>query len=269
MTEAESKHTYLVSYLRGGVKRDSKLDYAVKKVGVMKPVELQCVVSSVKMMTPTVFQLSFTTQSPLEFAGGQFISLFIPGAGPNGRDLRRAYSIASPPELNPIELCIKLVEGGPGTQYLYSLKPGQTFKVMAPYGDFVYKPKPGRQACFVATGTGLAPFRSILTSKAYQQNPPPRAYCLLGVRTENELLYEDVLDHLPGLEFVKAVSQPTLAWKGYKGRVTDYLMSQENFPWLETEYYLCGHGGMINEIKAFLLQKGVAKTSLHQEIYYK
>jgi NAD(P)H-flavin reductase len=221
------------------------------------------------MLTPTVFETSFETHQPMEFKAGQFVSIIIPGAGPKGRDLRRAYSIASCPEIRPIELCVKIVEDGPGTQYLYQLRPGDVFRGVAPYGDFVYEPKEGRHSCFIATGTGIAPFRSMVQSKHFLAEPPVSTYCLLGVRTEDELLYLDTFKDIQGLKFVPTVSQPTGTWNGYKGRVTDYLRQLNgDFPWLETEYYLCGNGTMINEVKALLTEKGVSKDSIHQEKYY-
>src|SRR3954451_19967505 len=117
----------------------------------MKPSEFRCTVKAFRMLTPTVFETTFATEQPLPFEAGQFISVIIPGAGPKGRDLRRAYSIASGPETVPVELCVKLVEDGPGTNYLHSLKPGDPFRIMAPYGDFVHHPKPDRYVCFIAT----------------------------------------------------------------------------------------------------------------------
>jgi NAD(P)H-flavin reductase len=235
----------------------------------MKPIEYSCTVTSFKMLTPTVFETCFETDKDLSFAAGQFASIVIPGAGPKGRDLRRAYSIASAPESRPIELCVKIVEDGPGTQYLYRLRPGDKFRAYAPYGDFTYEPKPGSHACFIATGTGLAPFRSIVLSKQYQETPPVTAQCLLGVRTEDELIYQETFSQIHGLQFLEAVTQPKDSWKGFKGRVTDYLRSfGSEYPWLQTEYYLCGNGAMIAEVKALLLEKGVDKDSIHHEKYY-
>ncbi len=222
-------------------------------------------------MTPTVFEVTFDTDRPVDFAAGQFVSIVIPGAGPKGRDLRRAYSIASAPQVRPIELCVKLVTDGPGTNYLYKLRPGDTFRGFAPYGDFLYEPKAGRHACFIATGTGIAPFRSMIFSDAYRKEPPVTSTCLLGVREEAELLYlEDFARISNQVKWVPTVSRPVGNWTGFKGRVTDYLRSLgTDYPWLETEYYLCGAGAMIDEVKSILLQKGVAKESIHQEIYYK
>jgi ferredoxin-NADP reductase len=237
--------------------------------------EFRCIVQSFKMLTPTVFELTFEGEKILPenpdfaFEAGQFVSVVVPGAGPNGRDLRRAYSIASAPEVKPVELCVKLVEGGPGTNYLYKLRAGDVFKGFAPYGDFTYEPKPGRYACFIATGTGIAPFRSMILSKAYQASPPEQAWCLMGVRTKEELCYVDDLADRPGLHWVPAVSQPVGDYDGFIGRVTDWLRARPaDFPWHQTEFYLCGSGPMITEVKTILHDKGVVKESIHQEKYY-
>jgi CDP-4-dehydro-6-deoxyglucose reductase len=242
----------------------------------MGATEFRCTVKSFKMLTPTVFEVTFEgdkTQPEhpdFHFEAGQFVSVVVPGAGPKGRDLRRAYSIASAPHVRPIELCVKLVEEGPGTNYLYKLREGDVFRGFAPYGDFTYEPKPGRHACFVATGTGIAPFRAMALSQHYRENPPVSAWCLMGVRSEDELCYVEEMEKLPDLRWVSAVTQPASdAYTGFRGRVTDWLRAQgDDFPWKETEYYLCGNGAMITEVKALLAEKGVEKDSIHQEKYY-
>lgn len=241
--------------------------------------EYLCKVKSFRMLTRSVFELKFETNRPLDFIGGQFISVVIPGAGPQGRDLRRAYSIASSPEINPIELCIKLVPSGPGTTYLSHLRnKDDQFKIFAPYGDFVYKTLPQRHACFIATGTGVAPFRSMVFSKAFRSAPPLSAHCLFGVRDEEELLYMDDFAKESStnplfnqiFRWLPTLSRPSSNWKGLQGRVTDLLKNMDSgFAWLETDYYLCGNGAMIDEVKAFLLAKGIPKAAIHQEIYFK
>lgn len=241
----------------------------------VKAINVVCTVKSFRMLTPTVFELTFDTDQPVEFKGGQFISIIIPGAGPNGRDLRRAYSIASAPDVRPVELCVKLVEGGPGTNYLYKLRPGDTFKGVAPYGDFLYEPKEGRHACFISTGTGIAPFRSMIHSKEFAAQPAASTMCLLGVRGNAELLYvEDLKGKSWGsknLKWVTAVSgEADASYTGFRGRVTDYLRSLgDDYPWKETDYYLCGGGAMIDEVKRILTEKGVEKEAINVEVYYK
>jgi NAD(P)H-flavin reductase len=231
--------------------------------------EYACQVKSRRHLTPTVFEVAFETEKPLNFQAGQFISVVIPGAGPKGRDLRRAYSIASAPEKTLIELCVKLVEGGPGTNYLNKLQVGERFRGFAPYGDFVYEPKAARHAMLIATGTGIAPFRAMVGSQEFLSQPPVSTTCLLGVRSEDEVLYSDELSAIAGLQWVPTVSQPTGNWNGFRGRVTDYLRSlPSTYAWGETEFYLCGNGQMIAEVKTILADKGVLKDSIHQEKYY-
>jgi ferredoxin-NADP reductase len=231
--------------------------------------EWNCEVTGFRQLTPTVFETCFRTEQPLEFRAGQFISVVIPGAGPKGRDLRRAYSIASAPDQAPIELCVKLVEGGPGTNFLHKLRPGDRFKGFAPYGDFIYRPKEGRDVVFVSTGTGIAPFRSMLLSPEMKEKWPERAFCLFGVRDESELLYSDELGRLPGVSWVPCVSRPVGEWAGFRGRVTDYLRQSREIRWERSDFYLCGAGAMIDEVKAMLAERGVTKESIHQEVYYK
>ncbi|MBL7716923.1 MAG: hypothetical protein JNL01_15775 [Bdellovibrionales bacterium] len=243
--------------------------------------EFLCEVSSFVMLTPTVFEIKFKPKgktdpnAQLAFEAGQFVSIVIPGAGPNGRDLRRAYSIASNPEQFPIELCVKLVEGGPGTNYLYKLRPGDTFRGYAPYGDFVFEPKAGKHACFISTGTGIAPFRSMILSEYFKNNMPASATMLFGCREFVELLYDaemkEWVKSRKNFKWVPCLSRPENPnWTGFKGRVTDYLRSLgEDYPWTETDYYLCGGGAMIDEVKSILTAKGVQKESIHQEVYYK
>lgn len=244
----------------------------------MAATEFHCEVKSFRMLTPTVFEICFDPkpsqpgQPEFAFEAGQFVSIVIPGAGPKGRDLRRAYSIASGPEVRPVELCVKLVEEGPGTNYLYKLRTGDIFRGFAPYGDFTFELKAGRHACFISTGTGLAPFRSIIQSHAYRNAPAASTLCLLGVREEDELLYMEELGADRLIQWVPAVSRPiaTGNWSGFRGRVTDYLRSLgTEYPWAETEFYLCGGGAMIDETKLILAGHGVLKESIHQEIYYK
>lgn len=237
----------------------------------MPPVKLTCKVVSNEMITPTVFSFKFMPEPDFQFVAGQFVSIIIPGAGPQGRDLRRAYSIAATPEMRPLELCIKIVEGGPGSNYLRNLKPGSEFSIMAPYGDFVLKRKEGKGAVFISTGTGISPFRSILNSKSFLENPVMPSYNIFGVRTEDELLYADEFLNLEvPVGYVRCVSAPTPSWDGFKGRVTDYLrILPDNFPWKSLDYYLCGNGAMIEEVKNILKEKGIEKDSIHQEVYYR
>ncbi len=231
--------------------------------------EYQCRVELSRNLTPSVFELHFTTDRPLDFKAGQYVSVVVPQDG--AKPLRRPYSIASTPGKSPIELCIQRIESGPGNSFLASLKKGDTFLGFAPYGFLIYHPKPGRDAVFVATGTGLAPFRSMILSREFQSQPPRKTTCLLGVRSPDEILYAADLSRQPGVKWVPCLSRVEKCEPGEcLGRVTQYLkLHDSEIAWLETDFYLCGNGAMIDEVKALLREKGVGKDAIYQEVYFK
>src|SRR5579871_1615393 len=111
-------------------------------------------------ITPNVRHFVFETPevNELYFVPGQFVSFT---ETIEGKPITRPYSIASPPDGNRFELCLNLVEDGLFSPRLFAMKPGETVQMAAPLGYFVLR-NPGRDAIFVATGTGVAPFRSML-----------------------------------------------------------------------------------------------------------
>lgn len=233
-----------------------------------RPEHMTCVVKSKRLLAPDVFELVCEAEA-LEYSPGQYLSVLIPQDGP-GPDVRRSYSFSSPPEQPTFALCINRVADGPGTSYMNRLQPGDTFRALGPCGRFVYRPKPGRNICFIATGTGIAPFRSMLLSQHYRDTPPSRAYCFFGVRNAEGILYPELFTRRNSqLDFVAAMSQPTSACEGERGRVTAHLVRLgSDFPWQQTEFYLCGHGGMVADTRAILSSRAVAADSIHQEVYY-
>ncbi len=239
--------------------------------------EYQCRVTETKWLTPSVLHLRFEPNRRIPFEAGQFTSLIVPkdfvkNAEPKivmptePKRIRRIYSFACSPE-NGYELCVKMT-GGPGPRFLASLKAGDAFVLTAPYGDFLYESKPGRGVCFVSTGTGIAPFRGMIQSAAFQEHPPTHALSLFGARDEQEILYEAEFHEL-GVETVFALSRPEPSWRGFVGRVTDYLRQLPPvFPWHTTNFYLCGNGSMVEEVKQILHSRGVKAEAIHGEVYF-
>lgn len=227
-------------------------------------------VIDVVWLTPTVMRVRFNSKKRVPFLGGQFLSLYVPDV-PNGKIVRRAYSLASSPEELVHELCVKYLPGGLGSEFLASLRPGDSFEATAPYGHYVYHPKDAhrRNACFIATSTGVAPNRSIVLSEAFRDHPPMKTLFLYGGRTEDEIIYPGEFEKL-GLETVNAISRPTPSFKGFHGRVTDYLRDLPNsWHWHNTDFYVCGNAPMIDEVRE-ILQGGhnVATARIHAESFF-
>ena len=233
----------------------------------------KCRVLEVNWITPTVMKVSFEPEKKFDFEPGQFLSLTVPAWHKSkNKSPKRCYSFSNSPEeakKNGYEFMVKFVENGAASTFLSLAKKGDFINIAAPFGDFQYKePMPGRHACFISTGTGIGPFRSILLSKKFRQNRPERVLCLMGSRTQDEILCRGILE-AAGIQTVYAVSQPTGRWAGFKGRVTDYLQTLPgNWAWHNTDFYLCGNGQMVQEVAEFL-QGGhnVAEKNIHKEAF--
>ena len=103
------------------------------------------------------------------FAPGQFVSM---NHMINGKKITRAYSVASAPsETNRFELCLNLVQEGLLSPLLFAMQPGETIEIRPPLGMFVLR-NPPRETILIATGTGIAPFRSILNARVAMTECP-------------------------------------------------------------------------------------------------
>ena len=128
----------------------------------------------------------------LHFKPGQFVS-FNEMLG--GKKITRAYSIASLPAGNHFELCLNLVHEGMFSPHLFDMKPGDSVEMTDPLGFFVVR-NPAKDAVFVATGTGIAPFRSMAPD--YLSHPQAKELTLMfGVRNEQIAVVRNGLDEAP------------------------------------------------------------------------
>jgi benzoate/toluate 1,2-dioxygenase reductase subunit len=217
---------------------------------------------SIEWLTPTVMEITFTSPKKVHFQGGQFLSIYVPDLV-SGKSVRRAYSFSSAPEAKEMQLCVKYVPGGAGTEFLRSLKPGDQFEASAPYGHFVYRPLQQPNVCFIATSTGIAPFRSMVLSKEFLENRPEHCLVLYGATNESEIIYPGFFEQA-GIETVNALSRSPAH---FSGRVSDYLKQLPNsWKWHNTDFYLCGNGDMIAEVKEILRGgHGVPPAHIHME----
>jgi CDP-4-dehydro-6-deoxyglucose reductase len=225
----------------------------------------QARVVSVDRLSPTVLRLRFEPSSRLPFEAGQFVSLEVPT--PRG-PVFRPYSLAGG-EGGVYELCIKLYSDGVGSRYVETLRPGDRIAASGSYGHFFYhRPELGRYVCFIGTGTGLAPLKAMVESREFARHRPSDAILIQGARTEADLLYKGVFERA-GLREVIALSRPGAEWSGFKGRVTDYLLSlPAGWPWHEIDFYLCGNSGMVLDTERLLVHgRGVSRKAVFHEIF--
>lgn len=242
-----------------------------------KPKEYHASVISNDLVSPKVFRLHLDLGASLEFKAGQYLMMYLPEAefknprfsGHQESDLHkpRAYSIASPPSWKThLEFLIELKEGGVLTPYLNALKAGNSLKVKGPLGKFTVK-NVKEEVSFIATGTGIAPFRSMVHD-LLEKNPQQKINLLYGFRYPEEFLLKDEWDALASkyqnINIVATCSKPDNDWHGLTGRVTQYIsqLSPEN-----NDVYLCGSEGMIKDAKDLLRGSGFLEDRIHIELW--
>jgi benzoate/toluate 1,2-dioxygenase reductase component len=184
-----------------------------------------------RWLSKKTFEIKLSRPEAFNFISGQRITL-------KHQNLERDYSLASAPEDSHLALCIRHVEGGQLSQILGDNSIGTRLAFYGPHGYFTFKPSP-RPAVLVATGTGIAPFRSMVRSGVTD------IMLLHGVTHPDELYYADNLQAAV-MHYIPCISEPNqLSENYYSGRVTDYLQMHLN-PGVY-DFYLCGRNEMIRD----------------------
>jgi NAD(P)H-flavin reductase len=211
----------------------------------------------------------FELQQPhrMEFAAGQYVSMKVSERGD-----RRSYSICSSPLVqHGFELLLDVSPHGIGTQYIENLNFGDQVEVLAPLGGFVIQQQlQEEEFVFVATGSGIAPFRSMLLDLLQGQHDTRPITLYWGLRHAQHLFWQndflDLAQAFPNFKFHPVISQAVDEWPLCRGRVTDCLSIHE-LP-KQAGYYLCGNAAMITEVNTLLQQKGVLEQNIHYEKFY-
>ncbi len=229
---------------------------------------------SVHHWTDRLFTFTATRDTALRFKNGHFTMI---GLNIEGKPLVRAYSVVSPNYEEHLEFLSIKVPDGPLTSHLQHIKVGDTLLVgKKPTGTLVIDYLlPGKRLYLLATGTGLAPFMSIIRDpETYEKFE--RIILVHGVRTVDELAYHDLLvDHLPKHEFLgDAIAQqliyyPTVTRQTYRtmGRITELidkgrLAADLDLPLLdprEDRVMICGSPHMLRDLKSMLEARGLVE----------
>lgn len=238
-------------------------------------------------IAPGVRHFVFTREDEqrLHFTPGQFITLHL---AKGDKTVRRSYSIASLGDFEPpvapaltiaqadmIEFAASYVPDGTASDFLFNLQPGDAVSTSGPFGRLVLREDPIARYIFIATGTGVTPYRAMLPELAWRlsERPDLQAMVLLGVQKREQGLYVDdfvafAKEH-PQFKFAICYSREFPATpEAYErqGHV------QAQFPVLalnhETDMvYLCGNPNMIDDAFQLLQQAQFPSPSVRREKY--
>jgi ferredoxin-NADP reductase len=201
----------------------------------------------------------------LEYLPGQFVSL---SAECDGKTITRAYSLASAPRGDArFELCLNRVERGHISPRLFAMQPGDSIEMRPPLGMFVMR-HPPRESVFIATGTGIAPFRAML--EAHLTTASPAITLVFGVRYESHLMYRAEFEALARdfsqFRFWPTLSRPDESWTGRTGHVQTHLAEAVGDR-RDLDVYLCGLKQMVDDVRGLLKGMGFDRKQIFYEKY--
>lgn len=209
-----------------------------------------------------VLRLRLPPQHGLRFLPGQYLDLI----GPNG--LRRAYSIANLPDWadpsDGLELHIRRVPGGAMSRFLFDeLPPNALLRLQAPRGSFHLGEVAGLRLCWLATGTGIAPFKAMLAQLQAQPREtwPAEIQLFWGNRQAADFYWTPTAGALP-LRFTPVCSREP-GWAGARGHVQDQALGSA----LPDRVYACGNPAMIDAARARFLSQGLAARDFHSDAF--
>jgi benzoate/toluate 1,2-dioxygenase reductase subunit len=220
-------------------------------------------IASVEQLSSSTIRLSIALDDPasLSFLPGQYVNVQIPDS-----TLTRAYSFSSKPGSSVASFVVRNVPGGRMSEFLTKdAGVGQAISFAGPCGSFYLRPS-ARPALFLAGGTGIAPFLSMLDVLAASGAKYP-IRMVFGVTNDIDLVAIEQLDAikeaLPGFEYRTCVAAPE-SEHPRKGYVTEHVDAQ----WLndgDVDVYLCGPVAMVEAVRGWLGGLGVTPASFHFE----
>jgi glycine betaine catabolism B len=216
------------------------------------------------------FWIQVPELTSFDFIPGQFVTLDLP-IHEKVNKRWRSYSIASWPDgTNIFELIIVLDQRGAGTPYLFNeVSVGSTLSFRGPQGVFNLREPIENDVLLICTGTGIAPFRSMVHHLHLQNTPRKNVYLVFGCRTKGDLLYYEEMKELEktmeGFKFLPSLSRERSddCHAGYVHLVYESICADMR----PASFYLCGWKGMIDEAKKRIMDMGYDKKVIHTEIY--
>lgn len=226
------------------------------------------------------FWLEISGDEPFDFKAGQFITMDLPISDKRLKRWR-SYSIANAPDpgSRELEFCIVQLNGGSASHYLFEeAAVGTSVRFKGPDGNFCLPEVIQSDIVMICTGTGIAPFRSMLLDIVKRGIAHRRIHLIFGCRKADSILYREEMEQLcreiPQFSYSVALSREEqinpddFSFEVCKGYVHQIYMHQYEQARPDVHFYLCGWSNMIDDAVANLIVKlGYDRTQVHYELY--
>jgi hypothetical protein len=200
-----------------------------------------------------------------KFKAGQFLSFQI---GNDPKTLR-SYSISSSPQAtSSLQVSVKALPNGLGSNWMHSLKPGDRVLAFPPSGLFVDGDHPESPKVCVAGGIGITPFISMLLAKS-SSSESSETVLFYGMRTSKDMAFHDLLvflsKRMPNFKYFPILSESDPEWNGDKGFVTTAYIQSKIALVPDQRFFFCGPPIMTDTIVASLKSLGTPEENIHSE----
>jgi ferredoxin-NADP reductase len=203
------------------------------------------------------------------FRAGQYVNLHVDFQGVR---TSRPFSISSPPGREYLDLTARGVAGGFVSPYLLqNIRVGDSLDSSGPAGSFYHEPLiDGADLAFLAGGSGITPFMSIIRQQA-EKGWPLRIALFFGSRNPRDVIFGEELTALakstPRFSYCLVLSDAPKSWKGKRGFLDAALLRKELGDVVDKTFYLCGPNAMYDFCLPELVKLGVPPHKIKRELY--
>jgi len=231
-----------------------------------EPTRVRATIAGLRPLAREVLhlQLRLPEDAGLVYRPGQYMNVLLE----DGR--HRSFSMASRPNGTLVDFHVRRIPGGHFTdRHLGALREGEDLEVEIPLGSFHYHAEDNRPLVMVATGTGLAPIKSMLETLMDRDDCPPVSL-YWGMRTEDELYLHDEIqtwgERLYDFHYMPVLSRAGAGWGGRRGHVQQAVLADLG-DLSEHALYLCGSPAMIADAKTAFVAHGASLDCLYTDSF--
>lgn len=265
LDESEIDAGFILTCCRTAV-NDIELD--IEDLGLLASIKTQtlpCKIDQLNLLAPDVIQifLRLPPTNQFNYLPGQYIDV-IARSG-----VRRSYSIANALRADSkLELHVRAVTNGQMSQYWFNeAKANDLLRLEGPHGTFCFHPKVEKNIIFLATGTGIAPIKSILEefSNNAELVQKKNIYIYWGGRTITDLYWQPDYADL-NVAFRPTLSRAQSDWEGRQGYVQDAVIA-DAIDLQDSVIYACGSDTMIHAAKKLLVTLGLKLNNFYSDAF--
>ena len=264
LTEEDKNENFVLSC---NAKPLSDLDLDLEDLGQITLYEKKIIPSKINIiekLSDDVIKivLRIPPNSNFNFNSGQYVNI-IKG------NLTRSYSIAnSSNHKNQLEFFIKKYANGLMSAYFFKeAKINDLLRLEGPIGTFFFRDFNFKNIIFLATGTGIAPIKSILEGleNSHEQYQNKIFWVIVGARYQKDLFWKPNFKNLH-IKYIPVLSRPENDWNGAKGYVQDIVLNQQ-IDLENTQVYACGSNDMINSAKELFFKNNLKENNFFSDAF--